>query len=188
MVAYFVRRLVGGAIMLVAAWLVIYSALVYVPGGPLTPIREGCFTCTPSSPRALKAQNERHLKLDKPWPISYFMYLFDTRDCCIDDFDNPERSSAGLIEHRGISISVNGVPIAGRGALTGDFGDSLIIERDTPVTDLFGPGLGELLLVVTAAIFLLMAIAVAQRLRRPPPYTLTPHPTPLDRPRPLWVT
>jgi ABC-type dipeptide/oligopeptide/nickel transport system permease component len=183
MVAYFVRRLVGGAITLILAWLVIHSVLVYGPGGrPLESI------WNPYTREVWKNYLERHFGLDQPWPISSLTYLFDPTECCIGNFDSPDKSGAGLTKQRGISLSVNGVTFAGRGALTGDFGVSMFVERRTPVTDLFGPGLGELLLAVTAAIFLLMAVAVAQRLRRPSPYAFSSHPTTPDRPRPFWLT
>jgi ABC-type dipeptide/oligopeptide/nickel transport system permease component len=186
MVAYFVRRLVGGVLVLMLSALAIFSLLVYWPGGVLWSLgypahtrvtTSHCFDCVRQDAQFLLLDT---FELEKPWPGNFISWLFDTKTASSLFF--------GYDEAADLSVNVLDARIEGAGALTGDLGTSISFERGTSVTDLFGPGLGELLLAVTAAIFLLMAVAVAQRLRHPAPYALNTHPTTPDRPRPSWVT
>ena len=184
MVAYFVRRLVGGVLALILSALAIFSILVYLPGGVLWSVGDPalvttsrCFDCVRQDARNLLIFT---FELEKPWPGNFISWLFDTKSASSLFFDYDEAAD--------LSVNVLGARIEGAGALTGDLGTSISFERGTPVTDLLGPGLRELLLAITTAIFLLMAIAVAQRLRHPSPYALNTHPTTPDRPRPSSVT
>jgi hypothetical protein len=163
MVAYFVRRLVGGIFTLFLVSFVLYSATMPVLldiarwglGG------SGC--------RSLLCYREwlvRVVKADRPWPLNYLAWMFDPTDYSTQQTYDPRTVTPG------IDLTIGSIQIKGSGLLTGDFGESWLIERGTPVLDVFGPGLGELLLGMSTAILLLMAVAFGQRLRRPPPYAL----------------
>jgi ABC-type dipeptide/oligopeptide/nickel transport system permease component len=177
MVAYFVRRLVGGVATLVFTSLVIFTSLWYFFIQPSSiSFAWGNRPCPCCVERIY-----RTFKLDKPWPVNYLAWLFDPVDYSTRRCESERLSGT-------IDVTISGLRIKGYGALTGNLGESWLIERGTPVTDLFGPGLGEFLLATTTAIFLLMAIAVAQRLRRPPLHAFAAHPPPSPLERIHWVT
>jgi predicted membrane channel-forming protein YqfA (hemolysin III family) len=78
MVAYFVRRVVGGVVKVLLAWLVIYSVVVYVPGGVTYTIERPMVV----APRGYTAwfqlvttYYENYFHLDMPWPTNFAAFL-----------------------------------------------------------------------------------------------------------------
>jgi hypothetical protein len=174
MLGFFIRLILGGLIRLALSVFILYSLLVYAPGGvnwsyqifhmPLVdPIYRG-FTNWPE-----------YWELHKPWPLSYLAWLFDPEDTLAP----PVYDLQGLPQQRpmGINISLGSLQIKGSGILTGDFGQSWNIDLDRPVSDMLGPGISEMFAFLLSLITALMAIVAAQRWRRPQPYRVSSLPT-----------
>ena len=180
MVAYCVRRLVGGVATLFVLSFAVYSITMS------TSLELFRGSEPPQCPVCFREWLVREVKIDRPWPLNYLAWLFDPTDYSEEHIYYrdyyPHEST------RGIDLVIGSLHIKGSGVLTGDLGTSWLLERGTPVLDVFGPGLVELLLATTATIFLLMAIATAQRLRRPFPYTAAAKPPPFPTERIRWLT
>jgi hypothetical protein len=172
--AYFVRCIIVGITKLALSVLLLYSFLIYAPGGvnwsyqifstPLVdPIYRG-FTNWPE-----------YWEFQKPWLMSYLAWLFDPEDSLAP----PVYDLQGVPQQRpmGINIEIGTLQIKGSGILAGDFGQSWNIDPGKPGSDMLGPGIGEMFILLTSLITMLMAIVAAQRWRRPQPYRVSALPT-----------
>ena len=82
MIAYFIRRVVGGIVTLFLAMFVIHTLVLYAPGG-FKGFLDSIITATgPGSGHGKGPVREifSKYKLDKPWPVSYMAWLFDPGD------------------------------------------------------------------------------------------------------------
>ena len=159
MAVYFVLRLLGGAITWLAAAFVIFTLLVYVPGGVVSRVEHGVGRHDGTG-RVLHVI--RTYELDKPWPFNYLAWMFDPADT--------ERLDVArlYLVPEGVDFSVLGRPIKGSGVLTGDFGESLVVAPYTPVLQVYGLHFGVLLAITLEPALLLMLVALLQRTERKP--------------------
>jgi peptide/nickel transport system permease protein len=154
MATYIIRRFVQGFAVLVLATFVIYSILIVTPGGPLDQLallKQGRIIVNPAY---IQSITERY-KLDSPYPISYFRWLFDPKDTTRLDPNDDSR----LIP-KGIDIALGDLRIKGSGVLTGDFGTSVQVARGQPVMKLMGDRLGNTLALTVTSLFLAILIAI----------------------------
>src|SRR5947199_8319726 len=101
MSTYIIRRLFQGIIVLFLSTFMIYSLLMVTPGGPQDMIRQ-----MRAQQQGGKPINERLIiyytqlyGLDKPYPLDYFLWLFDpskTTDTSYDLAGNPTTSTIGI--------------------------------------------------------------------------------------------
>ncbi len=156
MATYIIRRFIQGLIVLVLATFVIYSILVITPGGPADQVAE--LKVLSGSSRPINANYLENLlkayKLDSPYPINYLRWLFDPTDTTYIDPDD-----GNLVKTKGIDITIFGLEIKGAGALTGDFGNSVQIQKGSPVMQLMGDKLGNTLALTSSSLLLSILIA-----------------------------
>jgi hypothetical protein len=159
MAIYFVRRLLGGAITWLAAAFVIFTLLMYVPGGVASRVESGLGRHDGTG-RVLRVI--RTYELDKPWPLNYLAWMFDPADT-----ERLDGATLYLMPE-GVDFSVFGLQIKGSGVLTGDFGESHWIALYTPALQIYGLHFGVLLAITLESALLLMLIASLQRMERKP--------------------
>lgn len=180
MIAYFARRLVGGAITLFLTGLVIYSLVVDKLWGILyVPPTDICFTDDPSKSSMCMeqlAQRTQNLELDKPWPNNYVAWMFDPDETTQTFFTWYDVGYEKREVAKGINLGIGDFTLRGSGVLTADLGYSTIMERERAVLDMFGKGLGELMLLLMLILPASMAAVLVQRRRRPPAYGLPNYP------------
>jgi hypothetical protein len=170
---YFARRLVGGVVTLFLAGLVLYSLMSILPGGirdHITTIID-CWDCTPSHWemfRKEEEQRDRVWEADKPWPINYIAWMFNPDDVTTIQTVYENGVFEGMRDvPKGISITLLGLHIRGSGVLTGDFANSTDVYRGEKVTDIFGSGLGEFMLLAMLTLVVSMGVVVVRRRVRP---------------------
>jgi hypothetical protein len=183
MVAYFARRLAGGTVTLFLAGLLIYTLVIYVLGGYLTYMYEprtrtlhvNCSSgCRDKEDQATwlavtHIQETRTFDIDKPWPLSYLAWLFNPDEVSklqMNDADSPAKLVVTTVPE-GIDVGAGSLRLRGSGVLTGDLGVSTDVERGQKVTDLFGRGAGELMLLMVLALPVSMGVVLMQRRGRP---------------------
>jgi ABC-type dipeptide/oligopeptide/nickel transport system permease component len=74
MIAYFVRRLLGGLLTFFVSALAIFSWITYGPSGVIEP--RVCMHCHQGGSGSYQ-EMEAYFHIDQPWPISYLTWLFD---------------------------------------------------------------------------------------------------------------
>jgi len=77
---------------------------------------------------------EERYKLDHPWPLNFFVWLFDPDSTSISTYDlqgNP------VVLSKGLDINIAGLRLRGSGFLTGDFGESIAFATNTPISQIF---------------------------------------------------
>lgn len=157
MATYFARRLVGGVVTWLLATFVLFTLVVYVPGGAAD---QGQSTiCTLGNTRTVSDYLLTVVKtyaLDSPWPVSYLRWMFDPQDTArLDEQD--------LVVNKGVDFEVPGVSVKGSGVLTGDFDESFQVRKHTPALDYYGVDFGLLLAGSVELVGQLMVIALLQR-------------------------
>ncbi len=170
MIAYFVRRLVGGIFTFFASTLVIFSVIIYAPGGPMFTLYVEDTDYNPSPTFLNRVMAFYHT--DQPWPVSYMAWLFDPNGP--KPLWHQEATSSARDLRTGMNIEIGNFHLRGSGVLTGDLGVSIIVEQGQPVTDVFGEGLA-IMLLMALTLPVLMGVVVVQRRRRPPVYGLPPN-------------
>jgi peptide/nickel transport system permease protein len=156
MTTYIIRRLIQGFIVLLLATFVIYSILIITPGGPRDQVAE---LRALSGPKPVNAAYLEALlkayKLDSDWPVNYLRWLFDPTDTTELD----PNDSSKLIQ-KGIDVNIFGLHIAGSGALTGDFGNSVAVHKGATAMSLMGDKLGNTLALTTSSLLLAILLAL----------------------------
>ncbi len=166
MVAYFARRLVGGAVTLFLGSLLIYSMVLYTPGSIYSNLQEIAESKSHEVAHA-SPYIERlifNFSVDKPWPLNYAGWLLNpnkTTQTIFDKNDDPRTI------HTGIDLNVGNLRLLGSGIRTGDLGFSMELAPYHLITDMFGPGFGEFMLLLPMTLFATMAFVLMQRWRRP---------------------
>ncbi|MEO5953617.1 MAG: ABC transporter permease [Chloroflexia bacterium] len=157
MATYIIRRFVQGLIVLVLATFVIYSILVITPGGPADQVAEALAL----GKNGAKPVNQAYLdnvikayKLDSPYPVNYLRWLFDPKDTSYVD-----PNDGNSVKTKGVDLNIFGLEIKGSGALTGDFGNSLQIQKGSPVMGLMLDKLPNTLALTGSSLFLSILIA-----------------------------
>jgi len=142
---------------LVLATFVIYSILVITPGGPADQVAEAIAL----GKNGAKPVNAAYLdnvmkayKLDSPYPVNYLRWLFDPKDTTYVD-----PNDGNQVKTKGVDLNIFGLEIKGAGALTGDFGNSLQIQKGSPVMGLMMDKLPNTLALTGSSLFLSILIA-----------------------------
>jgi peptide/nickel transport system permease protein len=189
MTHYLIRRVIQSILFVGLACLLIYTALVMLmPDGPgynygrlkqgLALASQGAVPVnTTVGPRTDPILHlEKRYKLDKPWPLSFFVWLFDPNDTTINSYDlagNPVELQ------KGIDVNIFGLRLRGSGTLTGDFGNSEGFAPNVAISKIFIDRWGNtlLLLLTSLAVALLVGIPLgifgAVRHRSPLDHALT---------------
>jgi len=153
MAAYIVRRFFQGLVVLFLSTFLIYSILIITPGGPRDQIRaltESGEIINPDLIRLL----EKQYGLDKPYPLSYFLWLFDPEDTTKVTY-----TIQGEVLTAPKGINLFGI-IQGSGILTGDMGESVSIDQGKSVVALMGDRLGNTLTLMGLSTLLSILIAI----------------------------
>jgi hypothetical protein len=171
MATYFVRSILAGLGKLALCSFLIYSPLVYCPGGFAAQSEQFQMMGHLSIEGRFQGTLASSWEYDKPWPFSYFVWLFDASETVGYDWE-----TGGEIR-RGIDLAIGDLRIKGSGVLTGDFGEYWDNGIEGPTSEIFGPVPGQIFVFLINLITALMAIATAQRLGRPRPYRVSATPT-----------
>jgi peptide/nickel transport system permease protein len=165
MTIYIIRRFFQSLLFVLLASLLVYTGVImWMPTGPkwrydrlveqYTAIMRSQGTpadVRPTSPDL--ARIERVWKVDKPWPLNFFTWLFDPSDTTQLD-DNAQEVP------KGIDVNVFDWHIKGSGILTGDLGTSTSTSKGAAVGDLIGAKASNTLLLVSVSLILSFLIAV----------------------------
>ena len=79
MATYIVRRVIQGVIVLFLSTFMSYSIILLMPGGPMQMLAEAKQGGIIVPPNYIERLEEQY-GLDQPWPLSYFLWLFDPND------------------------------------------------------------------------------------------------------------
>lgn len=161
-----------GVLTLFVVGFVLRSLLFYAPGGPKEQIDNIRSTIDYSHPHAYLGLEfisfyEKLYDLEKPWPLDYLVSLFDPTDTTVRTVTDDPTVPGGLMTvtyTKGIDL----FGIQGSGALTGDLGESMTFDRGRPVTEMFGKGLGEFMLLLLLSLPICVTALAVQRRKRPP--------------------
>ena len=97
---------------------------------------------------------EAAYKLDKPWPLNFFVWLFDPSDTSTQGYNDQNQP---VVIAKGINVNIFGWHVQGSGILTGDFGLSVNYLDNVPVSvALSSRWLSTVLLLGTAVIVALV--------------------------------
>jgi peptide/nickel transport system permease protein len=118
---------------------VIYTVLVMLlPNGPVHELalarQSGWITHDDFPGSSVEDLNELY-KLDKPWPLNYFVWLFDPGDDSVVAYNE---QNIKVRVPKGIDLEIGNLSIRGSGALTGDFGEAQAGSSLSPVSDIIG--------------------------------------------------
>lgn len=164
MLTYVVRRLFHALVFLFTASLLIYTFLVILmPGGPSDQAAsarlQGYLTEAdyPDFPEVTLAYINEHFKVDYPWPLNYFVWLFDPNDITAKAYNS---DNIIITVPKGIDLQVGNLHLRGSGILTGDFGEENYSGALTPVGDVISARSGSslALLLLAFAVTLLVGI------------------------------
>lgn len=152
--AYLIKLYLRGVAHLAIASLLIYSIVVYVPGGPKDAYNELrlCMPFCRGSGGYTTRQLEVAFHVDKPWPLSYAAWLYNAKM----PPDDPVSTEVKMPSMHTVNTSI----------LTGDLGYSWHIFYNTPVASVLGIGpwsLPLILLAVTLAVSLLTLLRMRRR-------------------------
>lgn len=146
MATYLIRRIFQSIFFTLLAGILIYTALIlYMPDGPgynysriqagMSAAPRGAVSNNASPVRDTQLEElEERYKLDHPWPLNFFVWLFDPDSTSISTYDlqgNP------VVLSKGLDINIAGLRLRGSGFLTGDFGESIAFATNTPISQIF---------------------------------------------------
>jgi len=139
--------------VLILASFFIFSILTLSPGGPLDQIKfANGGSGRPPISKSVIENLKRLYKLDKPWPINYLAWLFDPAETTKLDENNN-------VVPKGLDVTIGSVHIAGSGVITGDFGESILIQRGQPATKVMGERLPRTLVLMTTSLAIALLLA-----------------------------
>jgi peptide/nickel transport system permease protein len=188
MTTYLLRRILQSLIFLPLAGILIYTVLVmWMPSGPQSHynydkaiLDRDAQSTTPSSQlRAIRADFadlEQRYKLNNPWPLNFFVWLFDPNDTSINTYT---LQGDPIVLQKGIDISIGSLRLRGSGMLTGDFGTSTEYATGTLVSTVLASRWGGTLVLLLASFLIALLIGVplgvlgAVRQRSPLDHTIT---------------
>jgi peptide/nickel transport system permease protein len=163
MTTYILRRVFQSLVLVLLTGLLIYTTLIWFVREPRTrgEVYNSLKQQIRSQPDIVSKDTldfalslEKTFKLDKPWPLSYLVWLFDPSDTEV-----VQLSLSGNMVHspKGIDVNILGLRIRGSGILTGDFGNSQGFARDTPLRKLLADRwLNTFVLVVVSFVLALV--------------------------------
>ena len=165
MTTYIVRRFIQSLVFIVIGALFVYTALVmWMPAGPnwraermLEEFRRVSAEVNPgytgpiSSPELDEIYSQ--FKNDRPWPLSFFVWLFDPSA-------TTQEATDGSQVRKGIDVTILGANIRGSGILTGDWGTSRFVHQGSDIRVMIGEQTGSTLLLVGVSLLLSLIIAI----------------------------
>ncbi|HEX8219706.1 MAG TPA: ABC transporter permease [Chloroflexia bacterium] len=177
MVTYIIRRTLQAVLMTLFGAFFFYTLLVYVlPWGPATAYRRAAqdvrdYNITEPFSRILNSggkpvgprqptplftvrEMEEAYSLDKPWPLSFFAWLYDP-----DDTMTYTRRLF-LEQQKGLDIWIGSLHITGDGALLGNWGYSDVVRRGVAVQEVVSGRWGNSALLVGLGLIFSVLIAV----------------------------
>lgn len=169
MTTYLIRRIFQSIVFTLLAGILIYTTLImYMPDGPgytYNRMKAGLRAASPGAipNNAVPARDtglgelEERYKLDQPWPLNFFTWLFDPDSTVTSTYDlqgNP------IVVTRGIDISIGDLRLRGSGFLTGDFGESLAFASNTPISQIFASRWLNTLILLAAALAATLIIGI----------------------------
>ncbi len=160
MVTYIIRRFLQSVAFILFMWMLIYTVLVLLmPAGPKYNYEQmggldsvGGFRM----PGEMTTDELRQLyKLDKPWPINFFLWLFDPNDTTKQD----PNSIDGVLR-KGIDVDLLGLRLQGSGAITGNFGISERVVGGREVGEAIAERWANTLWLVGVSLLVAVLVAV----------------------------
>jgi peptide/nickel transport system permease protein len=162
MASYLTRRLIQGFLFFLLSTLAMYTAVIYMPGGPAARYTSTItYDATdPTFKDEVPQVLADYYEVNKPWPLSYLAWLFDpARTMQMDQ----NRKMVPV----GIDVSIGEWQLRGSGVLTGDFGrvgDLIsydgVVRRGPTVTSKIADGWTNTVLVVGLAVLFSLLIAI----------------------------
>ena len=170
MTAYFTRRLLGALLSLFGITFILHTIFWITPGSPRDVVREFFTICRfgSSSPMYTIDYMIAEIHLDQPFPVGYFLWLFDPAGTVAYAPREPVRRLPPDLD-----ISFLDYRLTGSGLLTGDFGVSTVVAKGQPV---FAFSLTDLLDLVARLLLPGMALATVQRIGHRPHAHVPYHP------------
>ncbi len=156
MATYIVRRFVQGLVVLLLSTFLIYTILIVTPGGPKDQIqllKQSAQGGKPVNPHLIDIYTKLY-GLDKAWPVSYLIWLFNPDESSETHYDI---SGNAITTTKGINLF--GV-IKGSGVLTGDLGESVNIDQGKTVLSLMGLRIGNTLTLIGLATIFSILVAI----------------------------
>jgi ABC-type dipeptide/oligopeptide/nickel transport system permease component len=164
MAAFFVRRLVGGAVDMLIVGFLLYTLLVPPFISRLQHL--DCSDCLSPQLPAIQVKSLTVMYVfDKSWPINYLTWLFDPRGTTVQTFTFAGKATIG-----GGYAPSQTITFVHSSLLSGDFGYSLFVAPGTPVLSVLGldgPSLLLLLSVPFGTLLFFMLVVSLQRRGRP---------------------
>lgn len=168
MSTYLVRRFLQTLAFIVIAWLVVFTVLVYfMPNGPRAIYARSLDTDNLANANLQDSigaafQLEKEYKLNNPWPLSFFVWLFDPNDTTQTVMDE---NNVLIEESKGIDVSFGPLRLKGSGILTGDFGmvertSGLGLNRSQTVGEVIGARWGNTVTIVGLAFLTALLVAI----------------------------
>jgi ABC-type dipeptide/oligopeptide/nickel transport system permease component len=170
MMAYFVRRMLGGAVTWLLATFLLYTFLSYGPGG-LRDLLEQYWLVANYTARpidiALPERVEDTYHLSVPWPANYGLWLYNGMPDPSPKYVDPLQTDACYDLY---TQGKGDKRIRNRGILAGDWGESWLYCTSAPVLKLYGINLGPTLGISLGILLLSMLIVCLQRIGHHPYY------------------
>jgi hypothetical protein len=159
MLAHYTRRILGGLLILLSASFLFYKVPVHW--------MDQVQYASHFQPTIVRYYVQ-HYELQHRWPWNYANWLFDPTE--------PDKPYSLLVDRTAldymppyIDVQAGPVHLRGSGLLTGDLGNSELVSRGTPASDVIGRDSVQLsLALLLGANILLMAVSVVQRKGRKP--------------------
>lgn len=177
MITYIIRRTLQAIFMTMFGAFFFYTLLVYVlPWGPIDAYRRAAqevrdYNITEPFTRVVGPEGrpvgprrptpmftvhelEEAYSLDKPWPLSFFAWLYDPEDTM---------TYTRLLfneQQKGVDIRIGPLRITGDGALLGNWGYSDFVRRGVPVQEVISHRWGNSALLVGLGLLFSVLIAV----------------------------
>ncbi|MEO8287838.1 MAG: ABC transporter permease [Chloroflexota bacterium] len=165
MTIYIVRRFFQSLLFILLAALLVYTGVIlYMPTGPkwrydrlIEQYKQLIINQGQDPNVAITSPDldriEKMWKVDKPWPLNFFTWLFDPDDT-IEQDENFQQVQ------KGINVDIFGWHLQGSGILTGDLGTSTSASRGAPVSELIADKAGNTLLLVSVSLALSFLIGI----------------------------
>jgi peptide/nickel transport system permease protein len=188
MTTYLIRRVLQSIVFLPLASLLIYTLLVmWMPSGPQSQYnydkaildRDAQSTDHSSDLafiRADFADLEQRYKLNNPWPLNYFVWLFDPNDTSAKGYNSQNKP---IVIQKGIDIGIGSFRLRGSGMLTGDFGTSTAYASGTAITTILASRWGGTFVLLAASFLIALLFGIplgvigAVKQRSPLDHTIT---------------
>lgn len=176
MFVYIIRLGSRALLLTLLGTLVFYTLLVYLmPSGPYSRYRValaqvqhdhiteitvrqkypgGGGTFIDTTPLLTVRNYEEAYSLDKPWPFSFFAWLYDPNDTTYIT------RRAYQVLPKGLDINIGGLHITGDGMLVGGWGISEALRPGMQVRDVIGGNWFNTTLLVATALLLIVLLAV----------------------------